>query len=87
MYQVNHRTNRCEIRILWKITLVFDRISLWLVSYLYLTFKEKANGKTIDGICETIASKQLINEYLLAQARLKAKGWRPRLGDIDSLME
>ena len=30
---------------------------------------------------------QLINEYLLAQARLKAKGWRPRLGDIDSLME
>lgn len=30
---------------------------------------------------------QLIHEYLRAQTRLKAQGWRPQLGDIDSLME
>ena len=30
---------------------------------------------------------QLIDEYLRAQTRLKAEGWRPRLNDIDSLME
>ena len=30
---------------------------------------------------------QLIDEYLRAQTRLKAQGWRPRQGDIDSLME